>query len=135
MRYAALYFTAAALALAAPVSFAAPGGGHGGGGASSAHAPATSPAATTHPSTPAPQSDRSQTTDTQLGPDQTGQPNEECGEDGALNRPGHAEDAPGSAFNPDGNAGEHYAGEQPQNSKNTASVSQYDTACAHAKSK
>lgn len=64
----------------------------------------------------------------------TGQPSEECGEEDALNRPGHAEDARGSAFNPDGVAGQHYAGEQPQNSKNPKSVSQYDTACAHAQS-
>jgi hypothetical protein len=64
----------------------------------------------------------------------TGQPGVECGEEDALNRPGHAEDARGSAFNPDGVAGEHYAGEQPQNSKNPKSVSQYDTACAHAQS-
>ena len=64
----------------------------------------------------------------------TGQPSVECGDDDALNRPGHAENAPGSAFNPDGNAGEHYAGEQPQNSRNPKSVSQYDVACAHAQS-
>jgi hypothetical protein len=64
----------------------------------------------------------------------TGQPNVECGEEDALNRPGHAENARGSAFNPDGIAGQHYAGEQPQNSKNPKSVSQYDTACAHAQS-
>jgi hypothetical protein len=38
--------------------------------------------------------------------------------------------APGSAFNPDGTAGTKYAGQQPQNSRNTASVSQYDVACA-----
>jgi hypothetical protein len=57
----------------------------------------------------------------------TGQPSQEC-EDV---RPGHAAAAPGSAFNPDGNAGTHYAGEQPQNSKNTHSVSQYDVACFH----
>jgi hypothetical protein len=69
-----------------------------------------------------------------LGVQTTGQPNEECGEEGALNRPGHSEDARGSAFNPDGIAGQHYAGEQPQNSKNPKSVSQYDTACAHAQS-
>ena len=67
----------------------------------------------------------------QNGPATTGQPGVECGEEGALNRPGRAESAPGSAFNPDGTAGTHYAGEQPQNSRNTASVSQYDTACAH----
>jgi hypothetical protein len=65
------------------------------------------------------------------GPSSTGQPGVECGEAGAVNRPGHAEAAPGSAFNPDGTSGTHYAGEQPQNSRNTASVSQYDAACAH----
>jgi len=65
------------------------------------------------------------------GPSSTGQPGVECGEDEALNRPGRAEDARGSAFNPDGVAGTRYAGEQPQNSRNTASVSQYDVACAH----
>lgn len=65
------------------------------------------------------------------GPAQTGQPGVECGEAGAINRPGNAASAPGSAFNPSGTAGTHYAGEQPQNSRNTASVSQYDTACAH----
>ena len=61
------------------------------------------------------------------GPSSTGQPGFEC-EDV---RPGHASTAPGSAFNPDGNAGTRYAGEQPQNSRNTASISQYDTACLH----
>lgn len=71
------------------------------------------------------------TTTTQRGPDHTGQPSVECGAAGALNRPGNAETAPGSAFNPDGHAGQVYAGEQPQNSRNTASVSQYDSACAH----
>jgi len=60
---------------------------------------------------------------------ETGQPGVECGEDDALGSPGNAADAPGSAFNEDGTAGDHYAGEQDQNSKNTASVSQYDTAC------
>ena len=61
----------------------------------------------------------------------TGQPGLECPEEEGDpgTRPGHAQSAPGSAFNPDGNAGTHYAGEQPQNSRNTASVSQYDTAC------
>lgn len=42
--------------------------------------------------------------------------------------PGHASSAPGSAFNPNGNAGTHYAGTQPQNSKNPKSVAQYDVA-------
>jgi hypothetical protein len=42
--------------------------------------------------------------------------------------PGHASTAPGSAFNPNGNADTRYAGTQPQNSKNPKSVSQYDVA-------
>ena len=57
----------------------------------------------------------------------TGQPNQSC-EDQPM-RPGHAAAAPGSAFNPDGKAGTVYAGEQPQNSNNPSSVSQYDVAC------
>jgi len=57
-----------------------------------------------------------------------GQPNQSCEE--TPNQPGNSISAPGSAFNPDGKAGTVYAGEQPQNSKNPKSVSQYDTACA-----
>ena len=63
------------------------------------------------------------------GPATTGQPGAECGEEDAPNTPGQASSAPGSAFNPDGTAHGVYAGEQPQNSRNTASVSQYDSAC------
>ena len=46
----------------------------------------------------------------------TGQPNQTIGtaETGSAT-PGNAAAAPGSAFNPDGNAGTHYAGTQPQN--------------------
>jgi hypothetical protein len=61
-----------------------------------------------------------------------GQPGADCEElvlSGEGATPGHSTDAPGSAFNPDGNAGKKYAGEQPQNSRNSASVSQYDSAC------
>lgn len=65
------------------------------------------------------------------GPSHTGQPNQECGSASAPTTPGNAASAPGSAFNPNGKAGTVYAGEQPQNSRNTASVSQYDVACAH----
>ncbi len=68
------------------------------------------------------------TTTTLRGPDKTGQPNQSCEDLG--NQPGRSMSAPGSAFNPDGKAGSVYAGEQPQNSRNTASVSQYDVACA-----
>ncbi len=59
----------------------------------------------------------------------TGQPNQSCETTGSP--PGNSASAPGSAFNPDGNAGTNYAGQQPQNSRNTASVSQYDQACAN----
>lgn len=59
----------------------------------------------------------------------TGQPNQSCGSATAPERPGNASQAPGSAFNPLGHAGTVYAGQQPQNSKNPNSVSQYDVAC------
>lgn len=59
----------------------------------------------------------------------TGQPNQSCETTGTP--PGKSASAPGSAFNPSGTAGSKYAGEQPQNSRNTASVSQYDVACAN----
>jgi len=55
------------------------------------------------------------------------QPGVDCAD--FTQRPGHSVSAPGSAFNPDGQAGTVYAGEQPQNSKNVHSVSQYDVAC------
>jgi len=61
----------------------------------------------------------------------TGQPNQSCGSSTAPNTPGNAAQAPGSAFNPDGKAGTVYAGQQPQNSRNPVSVSQYDVACSH----
>ena len=64
---------------------------------------------------------------TTLGPARTGQPNQSC--ETTPNTPGNSVTAPGSAFNPSGKAGTVYAGEQPQNSRNTASVSQYDVAC------
>lgn len=63
-----------------------------------------------------------------------GQPNQSCqdinGGNTGPSYPGHASTAPGSAFNEtDGIAGAMYAGSQPQNSNNSASVSQYDVAC------
>ena len=60
----------------------------------------------------------------------TGQPGVECEDVGEA--PGHSDEAPGGGspfIEGDSVAGAHYAGEQPQNSKNTASVSQYDIAC------
>jgi hypothetical protein len=68
---------------------------------------------------------------TTLGPTRTGQPNQSCGSATAPNTPGNAAQAPGSAFNPSGHAGTVYAGQQSQNSRNVASVSQYDVACLH----
>lgn len=58
-----------------------------------------------------------------------GQPSQTIGtaQTGSVT-PGAASSAPGSAFNPSGIAGTHYAGEQPQNSRNLKSVSQYDVA-------
>ncbi len=56
-----------------------------------------------------------------------GQPSQSC--QVSLVTPGNAANAPGSAFNPNGQAGSVYAGTQPQNSNNTMSVSQYDVAC------
>lgn len=64
-------------------------------------------------------------------PTGTGQPSQTCGSTTAPLTPGNASSATGSAFNPDGIAGTHYAGEQPQNSSNPMSVSQYDVACYH----
>ena len=58
-----------------------------------------------------------------------GQPNQSCETTGTP--PGNSASAPGSAFNPSGTAGSKYAGQQTQNSRNTASVSQYDVACAN----
>jgi hypothetical protein len=55
------------------------------------------------------------------------QPGADCAD--FSQTPGHSATAPGSAFNPNGHAGTVYAGEQPQNSNNVHSVSQYDVAC------
>src|SRR6266513_5560825 len=63
-------------------------------------------------------------------PGTQGQPGQTCLSSTAPNEPGQAASAPGSAFNENGGtAGSVYAGEQPQNSKNPKSVSQYDVAC------
>jgi hypothetical protein len=62
-----------------------------------------------------------------VGPVLADQPDVEC-EDFASS-PGHASDAPGTAFSEDGTAHLHYAGEQDQNDNNPHSASQYDVAC------
>ena len=70
------------------------------------------------------------------GPSTTGQPDQSCQDinGGATGPfyPGNTSNSPGSAFNEtNGHAGTMYAGSQPQNSRNSASVSQYDVACAN----
>ena len=110
---------ASVLLAGSTAAFAARGGGTPPG---AAHAPAAATPGT-HPTTT--------TATTVRGPSRTGQPMVECGSATAPNTPGNAASAPGSAFNEDGKAGSVYAGTQPQNSRNTASVSQYDSACAH----
>jgi hypothetical protein len=67
----------------------------------------------------------------------TGQPGVTCQDLIAANSgatPGNAGSAPGSGspfeFSTT-KAGSHYAGSAPQNSRNTASVSQYDVACSN----
>ena len=64
------------------------------------------------------------------GPAEAPGPEVECGEEDALGSPGQASEASGSAFNEEGTGHEHYAGEQPQNTRNSASFSRYDVACS-----
>lgn len=61
----------------------------------------------------------------------TGQPSQDCEEliaSGSGSDPGNSGANGSSAFG--GSAGDVYAGSQTQNSRNSASVSQYDQACA-----
>lgn len=59
-----------------------------------------------------------------------GQPNQSCETLGTT--PGNSANSTGSPFSgEDSTSGTHYAGSQLQNSRNSASVSQYDVACAH----
>jgi hypothetical protein len=61
-----------------------------------------------------------------------GQKNNDCEALGTT--PGNSADSPGggSPFSgSDSTGGSHYAGSQPQNSRNSANASQYDNACAN----
>ncbi len=62
-------------------------------------------------------------------PGTQGQPSQTCGSATAPTTPGQSVDASGAAFNPNGVSGGVYAGQQPQNSNNPTSASQYDVAC------
>ena len=124
MRKISILLGAVAIALSPGASLARPGGGGGGmgQGAAMSQGHMNQPTMSTSQG-----STRGAGWDHLNGPTKTGQPSVECEE----TRPGHSSTAPGSAFNEDGKAGTRYAGEQPQNSRNTASVSQYDVACLH----
>ncbi len=66
------------------------------------------------------------------GPTSTGQPGADCEAliaAGLGADPGQSADNGHAAFG--GSAGDVYAGSQPQNSRNSASVSQYDIACSN----
>ena len=128
-RNLSLLTAAAAFAIAQAATAAPPSGGSP--GASSMHSPTTSaPAAQTAPAMPnSPTGNGGGYNHTNSPQHATGQPMQSCETTGTA--PGNSGTAPGSAFNQDGGtAGSKYAGEQPQNSRNTASVSQYDQACA-----
>jgi hypothetical protein len=67
-------------------------------------------------------------------PSGTGQPNQSCESQPAAPSSSSGGGATstsnsGSPFSPSGQSGTVYAGEQPQNSSNPMSVSQYDVAC------
>lgn len=134
---------AGAIAVAPAMTLAGPGGhaggmgtgatmsqGRMGGGASMGHGSSLGSSGLSRTSQATTRTSQGSTNgrgwDHMNGPATTGQPGVEC-EDGVP--PGNASSARGSAFNEDGVAHQHYAGEQPQNSRNTASSSQYDTAC------
>ncbi len=126
MRTTTLLIGAGALILSPAMVLAHPGqGGGSGAGAAMGHGPISQPASHTSLG-----STNGSGWDHLNGPIKaTGQPNQSC--ETAGSPPGRSASAPGSAFNPDGKAGTQYAGEQPQNSRNAASVSQYDVACAN----
>lgn len=123
-RNVSLLMAAAAIAVAPAVVMAAPP--TGAPGAMHSQAPTASPTAPATPNSPTGNGGGQNHMNSPQHA--TGQPNQSCETTGSP--PGNSATAPGSAFNPDGTAGSKYAGEQPQNSRNTASVSQYDQACA-----
>jgi hypothetical protein len=57
-----------------------------------------------------------------------GQPSQSCQAQPNTPGGGNSANSPGSPF-AGGNSANHYAGSQPQNSKNPKSVAQYDVAC------
>jgi len=126
-RTMSLLVAAGSIAIAPAIASATPPPGSGG----AMHQPATpSGSTTTTTATPnSPTGNGGGYNHMNSPQHETGQPMQSCETTGTP--PGGSGTAPGSAFNQDGGtAGGKYAGEQPQNSRNTASVSQYDQACA-----
>lgn len=117
MRILTMLAAAGAIAVVPAIAMASPPGGGGGPRTQTTTAPATSPTGNgggyNHSNSPA---------------HATGQPMQSCETTGSP--PGGSGSAPGSAFS-GGTADSKYAGTQPQNSRNSASVSQYDVACAN----
>jgi hypothetical protein len=143
-RNLSLLMAAGAIAIAPAVALAAPPGG---GGGAAMHGPMNSAPATqrtmptttsttksaqTAPATPNSPTGNGGGYNHMNSPQHaTGQPSQDCEEliaNGEGSFPGQSGENGKSAFG--GTAGDKYAGSQPQNSRNTASVSQYDTACA-----
>jgi hypothetical protein len=123
-RTLSLLIAAGSIAIAPAVAMAAPPSGS----PSESHAQAPT-APTTAPATPQSPTGNGGGYNHQNSPQHaTGQPMQSCETTGTT--PGHSGTAPGSAFS-GGTADEKYAGTQTQNSRNTASVSQYDVACAN----
>jgi hypothetical protein len=67
------------------------------------------------------------------GPGQPGAPGTTCGNANTSMTPGHSASSNGAPFNPNGNAGLHYAGNpgtaSAEHSYSVHEVSQYDSAC------
>jgi hypothetical protein len=132
MKRTMLMLAAGAIALSPSAILAHPGGGGGGGGGgAAATGMGMGPTMRANAGSLSQGSTNGVGWDHQNSGKALGQPGAECGSAQAPTRPGNAENARGSAFNPNGIAGTKYAGEQPQNSRNTAAVSQYDSACLH----
>lgn len=135
MKSMKILLTAAAITMSPATVFAGPGG-HGGGGQGAAMGHGMSQGAMGREIMTTQGTHTPQGSTNGVGWNHANSPHHTTGQaffECEDNRPGHASSAPGSAFNEDGKAGTRYAGEQPQNSRNTASVSQYDTACMHQK--
>jgi len=127
-RKISLLMAAAAIVVAPAIALAAPPSG--GQGATYSQAPtAPSAAPTTAPATPnSPTGNGGGYNHVNSPQHTTGQPMKSCETTGSP--PGGSGSAPGSAFS-GGTADSKYAGTQPQNSRNSASMSQYDVACAN----